>query len=53
MGICGSLTKMVNTYRIRPLEKKQRKLEVSFIADKKLGLDIIFESDIKIDEQDD
>ena len=33
--------------------KKQRKLEVSFVADKKLGLDIIFESDIKIDEQDD
>lgn len=37
----------------RKQRKKQRKLEVTFIADKKLGLDVIFESDIKIDEQDD
>ena len=37
----------------RKQRKKKRKLEVTFIADKKLGLDVIFESDIKIDEQDD
>ena len=42
-----------NVTKPRKQRKKQRKLEVSFIADKKLGLDIIFESDIKIDEQDD
>ena len=36
-----------NVTKPRKQRKKQRKLEVSFIADKKLGLDI------KIDEQDD